>query len=257
MQEIATSQADVDVKDAKVSAHDAELESLAAKHRAVERSKAQLAKVELKQAMELTKAEQMPEKAKKQVEHVAMLHAQVTRQHAVTSDRLDQAESELQERQQSVRRMEDEHLLLMGDVERHSYEVEAREQSIDNMQKEVAMKQLEAEQILGQQVRAEDVAVGATNHFAPGMCAGECALASDCHKGMRSPKTTNHTSSELVLLGTVSSRAKLLRPAIFPQSEPPPKTAASRPGTNAAPEARTTLLKAGFGCRQSWRCSSR
>ena len=55
--------------------------------------------------------------------------------------------------------MEDRYQLLMSEVDRQTYEVEAWEQNIDNMQKEVAMKQLEHEQVLSSRVCARPLQI--------------------------------------------------------------------------------------------------
>jgi hypothetical protein len=153
MQEISATQGEVDEKEAKVRMHDEELHSMQSKLTEISRCKAQLAGKQRAQSIELKKAERLPEKATTHLEQAMLMHTQVQKQHALVAQQLEEKDGIMQRKQQALRNIGDEYSLMVGEVERRTYAVEAWEQNIDNMQKEFSMKQLEAEQILGHHVR--------------------------------------------------------------------------------------------------------
>jgi sigma54-dependent transcription regulator len=51
-----------------------------------------------------------------------------------------------------VRNSEDEYAMLMAAVERGNFAVSGREQTVDSLKKEIAVNQVEAEQILAEKV---------------------------------------------------------------------------------------------------------
>jgi chromosome segregation ATPase len=142
----------MDGKESKEDVLSEKLNALHARHTELEEEKLKLCEQQHKVKDDHNKAEQLPEKSSKQLELVATMHAQVQAQHAESVRQLEERDAELQRKQQGVRQLENQYSLLMGELERMGYGVEAWEQNIDSVQKEVSMKRLEAEQILSEQV---------------------------------------------------------------------------------------------------------
>lgn len=181
LQEVAALQADADAKDTRSDEAAATLRALRGKGDEAEEARLRLAAQRKKLADEAAKAAQLPDKAAKQLALVSSMHAQVrpplddramcgaraaracsvsgrgraqvVAQHADAAAQLEQRDGDVQRRAAAVRQLENECTLLMGEQERASYGVEAWQQSIDSVGKEVAMKRLEAEHILSEQAR--------------------------------------------------------------------------------------------------------
>jgi chromosome segregation ATPase len=145
-------QGELNAKDSKEEVLSESLSALRAKQAEFDAEKQKLCDQHRRVSEDHDKAAQLPEKSRKQLELVATMHAQVEAQHVELLRQLEERDTELQRKQQGIRLLETQYSLLMGEVERTGYGIEAWQQNIDSVQKEVSMKRLEAEQILSEQV---------------------------------------------------------------------------------------------------------
>lgn len=146
-------QTELDAKAAQVARQDEELAALQRRLQDAEAAKTQLASSVRHAEADVVAAAAGPNKAAQQLALVNDAHALAQQQYADAAKQLEARDGALVDAQAAIRDQEDTYTLQAGEVERLSYAVEAWEHNLDTLQKEVATKQLENEQVLAARVR--------------------------------------------------------------------------------------------------------
>jgi hypothetical protein len=152
MQEISVTQVECNDKDAKSDQHTADLRALDARLSEVAADTTALAAAQRQHTEELKRASLLPAKARRQAEAAATARTQVGA--AADAAARELAEHEVAEARiaDALRRLEEEHTLVVTAAQRAGHATASRERVIDDLQSDYATRQLEAEAILADQV---------------------------------------------------------------------------------------------------------